>query len=511
MNIIKTVEEIRKKLNIRLDAEDEEAKPKKHSALSTRLPYALCKEAGIDTEGMTPSEAWEAYEGKTGKSAEKVKESKMADSKPVDYGKMRDSLKKLRSEHFHIETQKLMAEQRLNTAKQNVEMAEKIVSDKKKELKDKYKDLSISEIQDQQSNVEKELSDVSEWLETHKKKWSEMTEEESKERAEKRNRKSELIEQQMELSTEVANRRMIKSEERRLNDAKNALDEAQKKYDDIDLDSVSKKLDKEKGKYEKAATKRNEETLKKFKSVDDCKTSEDVTNYLRAKGYFSDGKSAYEVDTSVDLSAMSDENAKTMAKNIERMLDDYPKIKGKIAGVESHDFSKESNPSLRNCYGFASGNNIYINEKHFGDAGSAKAREDFENGVETGFHPKGTTMDYIYDHESTHVIEHLVNEHLGGKKASDIVMQRVQERMDGKYNPENDDYYRYQVSGYALENRGIERDKDGKIIKVDKVYGGNTEWLAEAMGEARTSKNPRPVAVAVREEFEKIMKEVGLL
>lgn len=81
MSIIKTVEEIRRKLNIRLDADDEEQpKPKKHSALSTRLPYALCKETGINTEGMTPREAWEAYEGKTGKSAESAKSEKMGDN-----------------------------------------------------------------------------------------------------------------------------------------------------------------------------------------------------------------------------------------------------------------------------------------------------------------------------------------------------------------------------------------------------------------------------------------------
>ena len=39
---------------------------KKSSAGSTRLPYGLCKAAGIDTTGMTPSEAWAALSGETG-------------------------------------------------------------------------------------------------------------------------------------------------------------------------------------------------------------------------------------------------------------------------------------------------------------------------------------------------------------------------------------------------------------------------------------------------------------
>lgn len=33
---------------------------------NTRLPYGLCKAAGIDTEGMTPKDAWDALAGKTG-------------------------------------------------------------------------------------------------------------------------------------------------------------------------------------------------------------------------------------------------------------------------------------------------------------------------------------------------------------------------------------------------------------------------------------------------------------
>lgn len=39
------------------------------------LPYGLCKSVGIDTEGMTPREAWEAWQNKTGKTkAEAEKE-----------------------------------------------------------------------------------------------------------------------------------------------------------------------------------------------------------------------------------------------------------------------------------------------------------------------------------------------------------------------------------------------------------------------------------------------------
>lgn len=46
------------------------------------LPYGLCKGVGIDTDGMTPREAWEAWENKTGKTkAQAEKEHWGEDSK----------------------------------------------------------------------------------------------------------------------------------------------------------------------------------------------------------------------------------------------------------------------------------------------------------------------------------------------------------------------------------------------------------------------------------------------
>lgn len=66
---------IRQKFQSRYDAEEseEEEKPKKKATgWGTRLPYGLCKSIGIDTTGMTPTEAWEAYENETGKTADEM-------------------------------------------------------------------------------------------------------------------------------------------------------------------------------------------------------------------------------------------------------------------------------------------------------------------------------------------------------------------------------------------------------------------------------------------------------
>ena len=48
------------------------------------LPYGLCKSVGINTEGMTPREAWEAWQNKTGKTKEQAEKEhwrKTADEK----------------------------------------------------------------------------------------------------------------------------------------------------------------------------------------------------------------------------------------------------------------------------------------------------------------------------------------------------------------------------------------------------------------------------------------------
>lgn len=58
----------------RREAETAEAAPKKSG--NTRLPYALCKQAGIDTTGFTPSECWAALQGEGVSAKEAYKDLK---------------------------------------------------------------------------------------------------------------------------------------------------------------------------------------------------------------------------------------------------------------------------------------------------------------------------------------------------------------------------------------------------------------------------------------------------
>lgn len=82
MNILTKLEDIRRRWTIRMDADDADDNQnkdkggKKYSAFSTRLPYGLCKDMGIDTTGMTPREAWSAYYNETGESHDEVMPTK---------------------------------------------------------------------------------------------------------------------------------------------------------------------------------------------------------------------------------------------------------------------------------------------------------------------------------------------------------------------------------------------------------------------------------------------------
>lgn len=61
---------------------------------NTRLPYGLCKAAGIETEGMTPADAWAALEDKTGIKADKAYDKLEEDGNAKKLAKEAEKLSK---------------------------------------------------------------------------------------------------------------------------------------------------------------------------------------------------------------------------------------------------------------------------------------------------------------------------------------------------------------------------------------------------------------------------------
>lgn len=275
-----------------------------------------------------------------------------------------------------------------------------------------------------------------------------------------------------------------------------------------DLEDKKPKVFKE---YDEAAKELNEATLREFPTADDCKTSKDVTDYLRAKGYFrKDNESLFDSDNRVDLALMGTENAKGIAEALDKLMTDYPKLVGKLGGIDCRDMSR--NPEFSNTYAHTTGNAISFNMTYYGEGKSVA--NIYANDVRSGFHPKGTDWKSVVDHEFTHAIEKLIERKIRKEdKIANIVMQRAMKRVDGKYDRNEENYVRHQISRYAAINDGIRcASVNGQMKEVEnEPYGRNTEFLAEAMVEARQSQNPSKYAIATRKEFEKLMKEADLL
>lgn len=291
-------------------------------------------------------------------------------------------------------------------------------------------------------------------------------------------------------------------EERKKHEA--GLPVAEREYNDI------------RERYWREQIKRNAATRELFKSAEDCKTAKDVQDYLRAKEFF--GKSEddpQERDGRVyfEEGEIDDPAAVEMAKNVDKFIEEFPFMRDRLDGMEC---SRHTQQRI--------GTYAYVDS----DGTKFKMCPDFwrleekiarawEEDVKEKFHPPGVSYAAIPLHEYTHAMEHVVNRRLGGdKRASDIVMERVCRRLNGGKYSDNDQIPVWMaVSKYCYEQNpgvGLMYGRDGKPYGYNEVkeYGRNTEWLAESMSEALGSKTPRKIARMCKEEFDKLVKEVGL-
>lgn len=81
------------------------------------LPYGLCKSVGINTEGMTPREAWEAWQNKTGKTKEEAEKEHW--NKGESKGEKNKTEKTEETEKLDIksETEKMLSSNRIYDSK----------------------------------------------------------------------------------------------------------------------------------------------------------------------------------------------------------------------------------------------------------------------------------------------------------------------------------------------------------------------------------------------------------
>ena len=266
--------------------------------------------------------------------------------------------------------------------------------------------------------------------------------------------------------------------------------------------------------YNKAAEQRNASILKMYKSPDDCKTSQEATDYLRAQGYYDHGNGHFDADSRVDLDKMSNGSAIETAKHIDSLMKDYPGLRGQLDGVDCHDMSHEYD--CANTLAYAAGTRICYNEKYYGEGGSGP--KSYDRDVNKGFHPKGTGFGSVVDHETAHAIAAIIRKRaaqygleLDDGNVENTVMRRVQENLYGKYSKVREKEVRAAISRYAANNKGVRLSSDGRSARENKEYGRNTEFLAEGMAEARGSNDPGEIARETKKVLEDMMRRVKLI
>lgn len=227
------------------------------------------------------------------------------------------------------------------------------------------------------------------------------------------------------------------------------------------------------------------------KNLDDCKTPEEVADYMREQDWFVhseiNGKE-WRSDSGIDFSKIDLESSKSIARMYENTFEEFPNLVGRfsapsIAELDGSTFAQTfvstAHPGIqfnsRFYKNFSHIKNVYENSTKVGSSGIFTI---------PAFHPANTTVDAIGFHEMGHAIDALLS---GGLKRSRNFSNSIRPtalRLAGiKVND-----IEAAVSTYATENA--------------------MEWLAECWAEYKTSPKPRKCAIIVGELIEKELKKL---
>lgn len=211
-----------------------------------------------------------------------------------------------------------------------------------------------------------------------------------------------------------------------------------------------------------------------------CTSTAQVAYVINQQGWFEYG-ALFD-----DLSDL--DSAKSIASSYEQIFDKYPDLKGKFQGVNSRELPDNV---YAQCY-LKSGK-VEINTNLYNNF--AELARSYDSDVISGWHCFGTTAESIVTHEVGHAIDgYLTN--------------NVLDKLVDLSNP----YAVKTVAGYLKP----------RVMKACGLTAGDTatavsryastnakEWFAEAFAEYTTSANPRPVAMELGKQIEKLLKMIG--
>ena len=253
--------------------------------------------------------------------------------------------------------------------------------------------------------------------------------------------------------------------------------------------------------------------LERLPSARRCRTAQDAIDYVSAKHWFgnwdadlNEFQNREGIEAAMPrparscygLARLRDECAVNFVKSMDGMFEKYPMLKGCASELDSTMLRPGVYAQVD-----PRSNVLTLSTSYFGERGEEALKYAWAKDEKASFHPRGLGYESIMTHELTHSLENKINAgNSGGKRAADIVMERVSKRLYGDDGIDHSGDIRKSVSGYAADNKGTRGNTE---------YGANTEFLAEAMSEAMSSRSPRKVAKMVQEELEGLMKERGML
>jgi len=199
--------------------------------------------------------------------------------------------------------------------------------------------------------------------------------------------------------------------------------------------------------------------------------------------------------SNVSIEDMDIRFAVPLANAVETFKGEFPKLTNVASKIRTNFLG----PSVLGSYDTDS-HEVEFSNQHVSKYHYEEGLNKFKDSIASKFHPPGTDIGYTAYHELVHAMEErmYLDDHdyhgknvLGSKRPSDVILERVQNKLN-----DHSLFFKEKVSGYAARTYAGYPERE------------NMEFLAEAMSEAYTSKTPREIAVAVREEFTKLYHEI---
>ena len=186
---------------------------------------------------------------------------------------------------------------------------------------------------------------------------------------------------------------------------------------------------------------------------------------------------------SVDLDGLDEKSMLDVETALDSVFGKFPGLKNKFAGISVVDDLPEG--AMAAC-GRSVGE-VSLSKSYFGK--NSKISAAWQRCVESGLHPRGTSSYSAIVHEFGHSVDHLIT--------------RMGDMFDPKYIGK-DATASTAIRKSVYKKLGI---SDGDVASGLSSYAtmNDKEFVAEAFAEYVTSPTPRPIAVAVGEEIEKML------